>query len=243
MVISDLNTKIKQMDEEKQSLVVALRILQEKEISKESGNKKSAFTEVAKNQKQHTPEIPKSMSPSPHNNTKKPQHNNTYDVPAIEDDNESNDDQNLASKSQNTNIEEHGDQERSTVNGQTERDGHQQTDEHTESQPAEKASTANSEYREVNNHRTNETTRQSSLIIGDSMIKRIKPQKLSKSPVSKASFPGKRAEEIIPEINGMQSNLLSSSKVIIHAGTNNLSTDTSKECCDNIENLCKCYPK
>ena len=43
--------------DEKQSLVVALRILQENEITKESGNEKSAFAEVTRNKKQYIPEI------------------------------------------------------------------------------------------------------------------------------------------------------------------------------------------
>ena len=49
MVMSDLNMKLKLMDEEKQSLVLPQKILQEKEIINESGDQKSVFTEVVKN--------------------------------------------------------------------------------------------------------------------------------------------------------------------------------------------------
>ncbi|CAB4002023.1 Hypothetical predicted protein, partial [Paramuricea clavata] len=53
------------------------------------------------------------------------------------------------------------------------------------------------------------------LLIGDSMIKDINPHKLSKSSVRKLTYP----------------------EVIIHAGTNNIITDSSKECFDNIQLL------
>ena len=107
------------------------------------------------------------------------------------------------------------------------------------SQPTEKVNmTANLERSEENGHRPNQTPKQLSLTIGDSMIKHINPQKLSKSLVGKSNFPGKRAKEIIPEINEIKSTSSSPSKVIIHAGTNNPPTDSSKQCCDNIKNLC-----
>ena len=74
------------------------------------------------------------------------------------------------------------------------------------------------------------------LLIGDSIIKDLNPHKLSKSSVRKLTYPGKRAEEI--------ANLVSSAhikfpptEVILHAGTNNLMTDSSKECFNNIQLL------
>ncbi len=75
------------------------------------------------------------------------------------------------------------------------------------------------------------------LLIGDSMIKDINPHKLSKSSVRKLTYPGKRAEEIA---NEFQSAHVHSppTEVIIHAGTNNIITDSSKECFDNIQLLC-----
>jgi hypothetical protein len=74
------------------------------------------------------------------------------------------------------------------------------------------------------------------LLIGDSMIKDINPHKLSKSSVRKLTYPGKRAEEIA---NEFQSAHVHSppTEVIIHAGTNNIITDSSKECFDNIQLL------
>ncbi|CAB3991961.1 Hypothetical predicted protein [Paramuricea clavata] len=68
------------------------------------------------------------------------------------------------------------------------------------------------------------------------MIKDINPHKLSKSSVCKLTYPGKRAEEIA---NEFQSAHVHSppTEVIIHAGTNNIITDSSKECFDNIQLL------
>lgn len=74
------------------------------------------------------------------------------------------------------------------------------------------------------------------LLIGDSMIKGINPHKLSKSSVRKLTYPGKRAEEIANEV--LSAHLHSRpTEVILQAGTNNLITDSSKECFDNIQVL------
>ena len=74
------------------------------------------------------------------------------------------------------------------------------------------------------------------LLVGDSMIKDISPHKLSKSSIRKLTYPGKRAEEIASEIRRAHVHS-PTSEVIIHAGTNNLITKSSKECCDNIQHL------
>ena len=168
---------------------MALRILQENEITKESGNKKSAFTEVIKNKKGHIPEIPQSVSPSPLSNTKILEYNNMYDVLTIEDDSEATADNDQASKRQipdadddqastKQNTQKYDDQEMSAVNSQTKGDGQQHARKDTDSQPAEKVNAVNSESPEANAHRANQSTKQFSLIIGDSMIKNINPQKL-----------------------------------------------------------------
>ncbi|XP_028407847.1 rho-associated protein kinase 2-like [Dendronephthya gigantea] len=72
------------------------------------------------------------------------------------------------------------------------------------------------------------------LLIGDSMIKDINPHKISKSSVRKRA--GKRAEEIANEFQKAHVHS-SPTDVIIHAGTNNLIQNSSKECCDNIKHL------
>ena len=77
------------------------------------------------------------------------------------------------------------------------------------------------------------------VLVGDSMVKNINPRKLSRKRVNKFTFPGKRAEEIAPEIKNI--NMPTDSRathVIIHAGTNNLPTDTGDECIKNIKVLC-----
>ena len=68
------------------------------------------------------------------------------------------------------------------------------------------------------------------------MIEDINPHKLSKSLVRKLTYPGKRAEEISNQVSSAYINV-PPTKVIINAGTNNLITDSSKECFDNIQLL------
>ncbi|CAB4016688.1 Hypothetical predicted protein [Paramuricea clavata] len=74
------------------------------------------------------------------------------------------------------------------------------------------------------------------LIIGDSIIKHIDPRKLSKKTVYKRSFPGKRVEEIHDEIDNIQMND-ELSYVIIHVGTNNLSSESVDSCVRKIQKL------
>ena len=173
LVMSHLNTKLKSMDEEKQSLVVALRILQEKEITKDSGNQKSVFTKVqAKSSEQHFPDISKSVVPSPLNNTNILQHNNTYDILTIEDHNETivDDDQEITREISNTQQVAVGNDGRFIVNGQSKEDGLQDTKKATVSQPTEKVNvTANSECSEENGSRSNRTPKQYSLKPGSHM--------------------------------------------------------------------------
>ena len=162
LVMSDLNTKLKSMDEEKQCLVVALRILQEKEITKVSRNQKLVFTRVqAKNSKQHCPEIPKSILPSPlMNHTNKLQHNNTYDILTIENHNETiaDDDQEITRQITNTQEVAVGNDGRFVVNGQSKEDVQQHTKKAAMSQPTEKVNvTATSECSEENGHMPNRT--------------------------------------------------------------------------------------
>ena len=73
-------------------------------------------------------------------------------------------------------------------------------------------------------------------LIGDSTIKDINPHKLSKSSVRKLTYLGKRAEEIANQVSSAHINV-PPTKVIIHAGTDNLITDSSKEFFDNIQLL------
>ena len=74
------------------------------------------------------------------------------------------------------------------------------------------------------------------VIIGDSIIKDIIPEKLSRKPVKKYKFAGKTAEEISEQLDSIQLQE-NPSHVIIHAGTNNLRTDTAKTCATKIGKL------
>ncbi|CAB4031226.1 RNA-directed DNA polymerase from transposon BS, partial [Paramuricea clavata] len=92
----------------------------------------------------------------------------------------------------------------------------------------------------LNGHRQKENQSENKpniTIVGDSMIKNINPRKLSRKRVNKFTFPGKRAEEIAFEIKNINVQL-HPTHVIIHAGTNNLPTDTGDQCIKNIKGLC-----
>ena len=75
------------------------------------------------------------------------------------------------------------------------------------------------------------------VLIGDSIIKNIIPQKLE-IKVRKFTYPGKSAEEIESEIRNIDNASISPSHVIIHCGTNNLPIDQSNACLNKIEKLC-----
>ena len=89
---------------------------------------------------------------------------------------------------------------------------------------------------ESKNATKNSKSKPNILLIGDSMIKDINPHKLSKSSVRKLTYPGKRAEEIADQIESAHVHS-PPTEVIIHVGTNNLITDSSRECFDHIQSL------
>ena len=74
------------------------------------------------------------------------------------------------------------------------------------------------------------------VIIGDSIIRHINPQKVSSKTVQKYIFPGKTADEISNQIDSMKTRI-HPSHVIIHAGTNDIPVQNSNECTTNIEKL------
>ena len=77
------------------------------------------------------------------------------------------------------------------------------------------------------------------LLIGDSILKNINPKKLSKRKVHKRTFPGKDAEEIKKEVHSI--NIVPDpAHVIIHAGTNNLLSETAECCVSKINDLVEC---
>ena len=76
------------------------------------------------------------------------------------------------------------------------------------------------------------------VLIGDSIIKNIIPQKLSRKKVRKFTYPGKSAEGIESEIRNIDNASISPSHVIIHCGTNNFPIDQSNACLNKIEKLC-----
>ena len=74
------------------------------------------------------------------------------------------------------------------------------------------------------------------VMIGDSIIKHIDPKKLSKNKVYKYTYPGDTAESIATKVCALKPQI-APSHVIIHAGTNNIPTETADECAQKIVNL------
>ena len=75
------------------------------------------------------------------------------------------------------------------------------------------------------------------LLIGDSITKNIDPRKMSRRRTVKICLPGERAEQITAEVKSIP--VINPSHVIIHAGTNNLPTDSEYECTKHVEDLAK----
>ena len=92
--------------------------------------------------------------------------------------------------------------------------------------PEGNASTQNSDYNKP------------IVIIGDSIIKNIDPRRLSKKPVRKFTYPGKTADQISEEVMSINVNG-DPAHVIVHAGTNNLPTDSAQRCAEKIVDLAK----
>ena len=77
---------------------------------------------------------------------------------------------------------------------------------------------------------------ESVLIIGDSLIKNIDAQKLTKKTVDKRMYPGKTSDQICHEVDSIHIDV-EPSYVIIHSGTNNLPSDSVESCVSKTENL------
>ena len=74
------------------------------------------------------------------------------------------------------------------------------------------------------------------LIIGDSLIKNIDSQKLTKKTVDKRMYPGKTSDQICQEVHSIHMDV-EPSHVIVHSGTNNLPSDSVESCVSKTENL------
>ena len=89
--------------------------------------------------------------------------------------------------------------------------------------------------REVINHAPN---RSRFLIMGDSLIKNIDSQKVTKKIVHRRMYPGKHDQpcHICHELNSIHIGV-EPSRVIIHSGTNKLPSDSVGSCVSKTENL------
>ena len=81
--------------------------------------------------------------------------------------------------------------------------------------------------------RAGQSTHQSVVLIGDSIIKGIVSYKLTRIKVHKFTYPGRLVEEIDQEIR--KSSNTEAAHVIIHCGTNNSTTNSANECVNKIK--------
>ena len=95
---------------------------------------------------------------------------------------------------------------------------------------------ANQTREPIRNRVRTRESEQDIVIIGDSIIKHISPTKLSKRKVHKFAYPGKTASDINNELSTI--NIHSTpSHVIVHVGTNNIPLQSADECTKDIEKL------
>ena len=76
---------------------------------------------------------------------------------------------------------------------------------------------------------------ESVVIIGDSLIKNIDPQKHTKKIVDKRMYPGKTSDQIFHEVDSIHIDV-EPSHLIILSGTNNLPSDSVESCVSKTEN-------
>ena len=74
------------------------------------------------------------------------------------------------------------------------------------------------------------------VVIGDSIVKNTNPKKLTKKKVHKYTFLGKSVDEIEMEVSSLN-HQITPSHIIIHAGTNNLPSESAEQYVRKIENL------
>ncbi len=209
LVMSDLNTKLKLMEEEKRSLVTALKLIQSDlgEINN-SVNNKGADPSNTNHQKNSSPSSEVTILTSSNDEDICPLVNQ-YSALTVQDDTAEEEEANKSTQQSQPQIEATG--------------YSQQSGSHISMKEKDKK---------------DDNTRQDApiMLIGDSIIKDIIPGKLSKKDVKKCLYSGKTAEEISHKLDHIRMDP-SPSHVIIHVGTNNLPTDSGEDTARKVEQL------
>ena len=252
--MSDLNLKIKMMEEEKSSLVTALKILQVNEIE-ECKNKRWHIASYNKQQKvsQFNPtevltdsedscllvnryfELTDEVSVNEQQpNEKIKQNEQIIEATSQEKSNSTTECQGQQKKSQGQQTSRKKEQKNQVCEHepQIEKDRSNETN-HTDNRDKSDLS-----KRDFDSNKLKSDKQKSILVIGDSIIKHIDPNKLSRRAVRKFMYRGKTCEEIREAIVDIQTTT-DPSHIIIHCGTNNLPTDTAEVCATKIVNLAR----
>ena len=212
LTTSDLKTKVKDLEHERDSLITALN-LQQQDIEQNRTTTQKRLAEWKTTSAPKNKDNQASATLNLHN---------SFDTLVDEVG------------------EENGEQHPSVIN----LDISQQSD--PDQQPTEEnnTSTGSNNGGTLTGHITNRRNQnkeksqeaKQSIVIGDSIVKHIIPAKLSKKKVHKFTYPGKTASEINNKLNTIEPNL-TPSHVVVHAGTNNIPSQSVDEFINDIEEL------
>ncbi len=218
-ITSDLNTKVKVLENERDSLIVALKLQQKEfeqgQITKEKspggniGKWQTIGAAQQKLDKTHEDHIPTNLNLS-----------NSFET--LNDEMcEEHDQQNLGNGN-DTDI------------SQQPASGHQcNTDSKAAAGLRESSKATPSDEQTYNG---SQESKQGIVIIGDSIVKHINPTKLLKKKMHKFKYPSKTASGINNELSSINIHT-TPSHVIVHAGTNNIPVQSAEECINEIEKL------
>ena len=254
LVMSDLNMKIKMMEEEKRSLVTALKILQVNEIE-ECKDKRWHTASYNKQQKVSLFNPTEALTDSEDSCLLVNRFSELIDEVSVNEQrpNETieQNEQIIEATSQeksNSTIERQGQQKKSQSQKTSRKKGqknqvceneHQtEQDRSNEINRTDNCDSSNLSKRDLDSNKPKSDELKSILVIGDSIIKHIDPNKLSRRVVRKFTYRGKTCEEISEAVDDIQTTT-DPSHIIIHCGTNNLPTDTAEVCATKIVNLAR----
>ena len=262
LVMSDLNEHVKLMGEEKQSLITALKILQNNEID-DCRNKRWHIASDRKHQKVPQFKPIEVSTDSEDNYLSTNRYSELTDEARlieqqVEETSQENEQQikvtsqpgtsqtNMPRGQQSSKLpgqkpSRRKNKARDQREQQTEQDGPnvlpnlRETNQPVNRNRTDSAATDLSK-RDRNNNNSKPDVRKPILIIGDSIIKHIDPNKLSRRTVHKFTYRGKTCEQISEAIDNTQTKI-DPSHVIIHCGTNNLPIDSAEVCATKMINL------
>ena len=237
LITSDLNNKVKENENERLSLVTAIKLIQTDLRPREfqhdwQQQTKSVAEHTHGTDKNHTHKGTAAKQPANYETTQASNHVNADRTESFQKQGSQCPDISIQNSYSVLNVEETSDSRLKPTSSSATQNAQNRND----NRECEIARPTNQNSTNAHGRRDSESGT-NIVLVGDSMVKNINPRKLSRKRVSKFTFPGKRAEEIAYEVKNISIHD-QPTHVIIHAGTNNLPTDTSEQCIKNIKGLC-----